>query len=264
MKKAITFILSILISLFAFGQATNWEDVIYLKDGGIVRGTIIEQIPNKSFKIQTKDRNVLVYNIDLIEKITKEEISPEISNKTIKPNNNKLNTCKIKGFSNITEIGCVLGIGKMSKELFPENKSQLVNEEKNFSLTTINGYQFNSHFFLGFGIGTEIGKYVFNIPIFLDFRYYLLNNKVSPFAGCGIGYAPQWLYMSSNSYTGFGNAGFSYAQIGLRVCISEDLSWNLGIGYKLQLAEKYYYYWGPNYKLNLYSHFLTLKTGFTF
>ena len=48
-------------------------DVVYLKNGGRLQGEIIEQIPNVSIKIQTKDGNVFVYKIEEIEKITREK-----------------------------------------------------------------------------------------------------------------------------------------------------------------------------------------------
>jgi len=50
----------------------EYQDVVYLKNGSIIRGMIIEQIPNKTLKIQTRDRSVFVYKYDEIEKITKE------------------------------------------------------------------------------------------------------------------------------------------------------------------------------------------------
>ncbi len=52
----------------------GYEDVVYLKNGTILHGVIIEQIPNKSIKIQTADRNVFVFKIDEIERFTKEEV----------------------------------------------------------------------------------------------------------------------------------------------------------------------------------------------
>ena len=53
-------------------ERPEYQDVVYLKNGSIIRGMIIEQIPNKSIKIQTKDGNVFVFEMDEIEKITKE------------------------------------------------------------------------------------------------------------------------------------------------------------------------------------------------
>jgi len=48
-------------------------DVVYLKNGSVIKGTIIEQVPNVQIKIQTKDGNIFVYKIDEIEKMTREQ-----------------------------------------------------------------------------------------------------------------------------------------------------------------------------------------------
>ena len=47
-------------------------DVLYLKSGSIVRGTILEQIPGVQVKLQNKEGNVYVYKAEEIEKITRE------------------------------------------------------------------------------------------------------------------------------------------------------------------------------------------------
>lgn len=75
MKKYLVLLLIVVITTLSFGQS-NYQDVVYLKDGSIIRGAIIEQVPNKLIKIETSDKNVFVYQIDEIEKITK-EIPPE-------------------------------------------------------------------------------------------------------------------------------------------------------------------------------------------
>ena len=55
------------------------EDVVYLKDGTIVRGIIIEQIPGESLKIQTQGGSVFLYTLDEIAKIVKEPVlEPEV------------------------------------------------------------------------------------------------------------------------------------------------------------------------------------------
>ncbi len=71
MKKYLALLLFALITTMSFGQS-NYQDVVYLKNGSIIRGIIIEQVPNKSIKIETADRSVFVYQMDEIEKITKE------------------------------------------------------------------------------------------------------------------------------------------------------------------------------------------------
>lgn len=63
----------------AFAQE-QWQDVVYLKNGSIIKGIIIEQVPNVSITLMTQDGNKFVFEIDDIEKITKlvpKEPSPE-------------------------------------------------------------------------------------------------------------------------------------------------------------------------------------------
>jgi hypothetical protein len=50
----------------------EYVEVLYLKNGSIIRGMIIEQIPNEQVKIQTSDGSVFVYTMDQVLKITKE------------------------------------------------------------------------------------------------------------------------------------------------------------------------------------------------
>lgn len=59
------------ISIFGFSQ-TGYQDVVYLKNGSVIRGTIIEIVPDKSLKIQTSDQSIFVYKMEEIEKMTKE------------------------------------------------------------------------------------------------------------------------------------------------------------------------------------------------
>lgn len=53
-------------------KAQELEDVLYLKDGSVVRGLIIETIPNVSIKIRLGGGSELVFKMDEISKITKE------------------------------------------------------------------------------------------------------------------------------------------------------------------------------------------------
>jgi ABC-type multidrug transport system fused ATPase/permease subunit len=50
-----------------------YKDVVYLKNGSIVKGVIVEQIPNLSLKIETGDGSIFVYKMDEVEKIGKEK-----------------------------------------------------------------------------------------------------------------------------------------------------------------------------------------------
>jgi len=61
-----------------FAQEKALEDVVYLKNGSIIRGTIIEQVTGESLKIETKDGNVFTFSEDEISRIAKEEMKGAI------------------------------------------------------------------------------------------------------------------------------------------------------------------------------------------
>ena len=74
-----------IIFIVPTANAQQLEDVVYLKNGSKVRGTIIERIPGKTIKIRTRDWNVFVYPIDEVERIEKEPIEPIQTNEIIEP-----------------------------------------------------------------------------------------------------------------------------------------------------------------------------------
>ena len=43
--------------------AKKMEDVVYLKNGAIIRGIIIEQIPNKRLEIKSNDNNFFIFKL---------------------------------------------------------------------------------------------------------------------------------------------------------------------------------------------------------
>lgn len=81
----VVILLAFLVSLMPAagnGQEEALQDVVYLKNGSIIRGVIIEQIPEQSVKIRTADGSVFVYQMSEVEKITKET---PVTNETPKP-----------------------------------------------------------------------------------------------------------------------------------------------------------------------------------
>lgn len=80
MKKFVLFLVCVVSTMFASAQS-DWKEVVYLKNGSIVRGVIIEQVPNVSLKIQTADGSLFVFDFADVEKITKElAVSPNSYN----------------------------------------------------------------------------------------------------------------------------------------------------------------------------------------
>jgi len=59
--------------------AQEYEDVIYLKDGGIRRGLILEQVPGESVELKTSYGEIFVIKMSDISKIVKEEKATSVA-----------------------------------------------------------------------------------------------------------------------------------------------------------------------------------------
>ena len=168
----------IFISFSAFAQ--EWQDVLYLKNGSVIRGVLIEQIPNVSVKIQTSDGSVFAYEMEDVEKMAKEQKQKtEKEKKTTEP------TGKLKypnrGYRGILSLSYVTG-----------------NDVDGFSFTTVHGAQIFPKLFVGGGIGIEDISYLdmkyfgnnsewLFVPVFADVRFDFVKYKISPFVDLRLG-----------------------------------------------------------------------------
>lgn len=75
MKHIILFIAIVAFCTTSAFSQTSMQEAVYLKNGSVVKGIVIEQVPNEYVKVQTRDGSIFVYNANEIEKITKEPIS---------------------------------------------------------------------------------------------------------------------------------------------------------------------------------------------
>ena len=187
MKKHVLLIIlfvGILSPINTFAQ--RLEDVVHLNNGSEIRGVIVEQIPNESIKIQTRDGNVLSYSIGEIERMTKERgrrRNPVA--RELRSFNNP------KGYMGMIEVGGGIGVGD-----YPATR---------ISASMINGYRFSPHFAVGVGIGADLfikdwrlyngrdyaghGGGDLSVPVFLHLRSDFLKGSWSPFVSCNLGYA---------------------------------------------------------------------------
>lgn len=77
MRRALlVLMLALMWGMPAHAQQRQLQDVIYLKDGGVVRGTVVEIVPNESVLIQTADLSRFRYRMDQIERMAKEPAPP--------------------------------------------------------------------------------------------------------------------------------------------------------------------------------------------
>lgn len=303
MKNFAVFALLLFASLATFSQ-NNLEEVVYLKNGSIIRGVIIEQIPGTSLKIQTKDRNVFSFQISEIEKITKEPLPTE---QPIKKQRQKfsIDSVRTKGYCGIYEFGGLFGF---AGNRAPNDKYFLGDSRNHgyfkysqafFSFKTMQGYQLSSKLYLGGGVGGDIRggqtSYAGNwqegmVPIFFEVRATLKRKRVAPIISQQTGYAFAFTHNSRSgwNYTTwaetFPGGVHSETKVGFKVLIDKRAAFSFSVGYRMQhLARKYYmnnivfgnqYVWGSfddeksttttPYWVHSFLHFVSVKTGFSF
>ncbi|MDQ3191109.1 MAG: hypothetical protein M3Q58_05910 [Bacteroidota bacterium] len=216
-----TTLILIFISANSFGQ--SHQDVVYLKNGSILRGMIIEQVPNKSLKIQTADGNVFAYNMDEIEKISREQSHITYSRDKIEYQSKSESVYILseftKGFATVER-----GLGSMTR------------------FTTIVGYRISPNLSGGIGFGyvnyRAIVTYHKVAPIFVDIRATVLKTRFSPYiyfnGGYSIGLIKNTGYRSDNDVKG---GKLLEGGIGFKHHFTNNLAITIGTGLCNQIIE---------------------------
>lgn len=215
--KKLLFLFAVLTA--SVSGAQTYTDVVYTKNGSVVRGVIIETIPNVSYKIKTNDGNIFVFKAEEIEKIQKEEV---VSKRKSKPDPA---LSKQKGFSSIEEIGASLIMyEKDSKPLF--------------ALHSINGYQFNPHLFAGVGVGIEADEITAIIPLYAELRACVSKARTTPYFAAGGGYGLMYINQGKNE-----GGPMGHVLAGLKVALGPKAAFNVSAGYRIfqmeQMGVKY-------------------------
>lgn len=83
MNGKLIVVLSIMIIAPTLFSQQALQDVVYLKNGSIIRGIIVEQIHNVSITIQTRDGNIFKFKMDEVLKIVKEPAKKEVPKTTL-------------------------------------------------------------------------------------------------------------------------------------------------------------------------------------
>ncbi|NOQ26240.1 MAG: hypothetical protein GQ564_12825 [Bacteroidales bacterium] len=247
------YLFSIILFVPKISQAQEkLHDVVYLNNGSILHGEIIEIQVNESITIISNCGDRWVVNQNDIMRIAKEPLSNEI-----KKDSNEYISCKTKGYYSNINIGFMLS-GEM-ESIFPS-----------LSLMFLNGYQFDWGLALGAGVGIDLIDETY-MPLVADIRYSFKDSKLSHFVFFQGGYAMplespdpyDYNYSDSNPESKGGyiiNPG-----IGLKLKLNDNNAFSFAIGYKyMQVKHEYIEYSGQ--KINRTSEYnrITLGIGFHF
>lgn len=199
----------ILLLLSSFASAQKFEDVVYLKNGSIIRGQIIENIPDQYVKIQVAGGSIWVFQKDDILRISHE----------IPVKYQKIYEEKSKGFYNSSMLGLIVG-----------GYSYYYNPVS-LSLQITNGYKWQNKLYAGFTTGFEFLK-IPAMPLRLEGRWDIFDSRISPYLKFSSGYifpldgthTEEWEY----NYKG----GFSFCPaLGFRSYFSLNSGLDLHFGF---------------------------------
>jgi hypothetical protein len=158
MRSTLLFLI-LLLCLPSFAQKKN-QDVVYLKNGSILRGTIVLIDPGKLIKLKTPDRNIWVFEQDKIDSI-------------VRPT--KIHLPQKTGYYNLTEFGVLAGNSNNS-------------EKAPFTLMNVNNWQFANGLAAGIGVGVHFFNETY-LPVVADVRYFLRKQGPLPFVSLQAGYS---------------------------------------------------------------------------
>ncbi len=161
----------------SFAQTTQ-QETIYLKNGSIIKGNIVEFVPNATYTILTPDGNKFIFNISDIEKIA----YSIPNNNPINSNSNSFNANSTtnKNSSNYaTQIHA--GYGASSGGLGLNSFNIMVSETGKFAeIIEIGG---------GIGYSRFFDVDVNMLPIFATAKFNFSKKSASPFLSVDGGYS---------------------------------------------------------------------------
>ena len=239
------FFIFLVLSIASFAQK-DLEDVIYLKNGSFLRGTIVEVVPGKSVTIQVAETKKLEINLEDIEKMTRENV-PDFQNPKYEGKIRK------RGLQDVTELGIMVGISE-----YRTDNGWFSNAENPFTIFTAVDYIFNYNFCTGAGMGYDKWDTLSLMPFFVDLRVNLMKKAITPFLFADAGYALGW----SKTVKGSDKGGMMFnAGVGAKLVLEKSVALNFSLGYKLQnirSKDK------TNHIKQTDLHFITLRAGLTF
>ncbi|MBC7920133.1 MAG: hypothetical protein H7Z75_03500 [Ferruginibacter sp.] len=191
------------------------EDVLYLKNGWVLRGKITSTASDSLVRLRTGDRNQFAFRRAEIDAIEQERAPDE---KNIR--------YRGRGFGHYTELGA----------LATRNTSGFTNPSA-FSFQTVNGFKFNQFLYAGLGVGIDLFDNQSLLPLFGSLRGDLTRRgSVLPYYFADLGYGANITgrdEMNFPARTYSGGALFA-AGLGIKAIFNRNTGFLLSVGYRSQ------------------------------
>lgn len=242
--KKIVYICIILVFSGINSLAQKSKDVLYLKNGSVINGTLFE-ISDNSVKIRTSDKSIFVYNTSEVEKYVKESATVFEGRKK-------------SGLGFALESGFLMG-DQQSENPMP------------FSFNFLLSLTAKTKNIVSLGSGVEfIGRSY--SPVYIEYKRLIFDRKTTPFVFCRGG---ALTHLSQD-----GESSSTYPQYNTHTNYKGGVSFSAGTGisWSNQYNETYlsfaYRYFETSYKevdylqhetkFNNYYNRLEIKFGFKF
>jgi len=138
--------LSIMIICLAFAiQAlaqNSTIDILYLKNGSIIKGNITEMVPNQTIKIRTADGSLFVFKMEDVEKVVKEDKEQKDFNQNV-ANLDKLSLNIFQKSQNIHPVGSFTIEGTSKGEVYLND--HLIHDIRKNTVIDLKGVEFGTH-----------------------------------------------------------------------------------------------------------------------
>lgn len=209
------------------------QDVVYLKNGSIIRGQIIEHKKEGQIKIEILGGSVLVYQSSEVVRMEKEIVNRRGRYRPKRPMH-KID----KGYYVSIVAGHSLGQGDFGAP------------EPGLSISGVAGYHFHRLLGVGGGVGlSTLGLYPF-VPVYANIRGYLLKTSTSLFYDLNVGYGfalPSVMHMNFLGQEATSQGGlYLRPSIGIRFPSTRRTHVVMDFGYEIQFARYDYVDWNRN------------------
>jgi hypothetical protein len=223
--KSITAVILLFFCTTAFAQ-DNMEDVLYLKNGNVYRGTLIETVPNETYKIQIAGGSIFTVTVAEVQKITKEpryrSAPPAQANPRAQAPDPRMERSRHQSKYDSTYVP---GFKKKRKYFFV---GELRAAPNNGGVRIVNGYKFGRFGYLGIGVGIDGASFSqgrnldpnmnYNyrnysdgvyLPIYIRYAGDILKKQITPFYYVEMGYAahPDGIYFPGGGGQGVSRGG---------------------------------------------------------
>ncbi|WP_291859230.1 outer membrane beta-barrel protein [Marinilabilia sp.] len=275
MKKLFVTLVFVAFALTTFSQ-NNYRDVVHLKNGSIIKGTVTEIIPDKHIKIVTADGSIFVYAMAEIDKMSKEEGFSLTQQKSTRAADYSAPTSMgkiiISGSSELS-YSSFLNEQKISYDDFFGDTESISEEydESGFNFKSSVAYFIYDGLALGISMDYETSKYEYedseekesSFMIGPSMVYYFGSSNIKPYI------FGEYMFGTSKSEQKEGSNSEDFKMkmngwvlgAGIAFFLNQNLSLDLGMGYSNALAEPESDNIDPNIDIEMTAKGIALNGG---